>query len=218
MKTEVVLQRKFLNGVIRQKSKSSLMSANDMELNANSYRISNGKNTRPISEYFKLQDTKELMVQICEEYNVTMDEVKQVAKGRNGGTWVHPLLLVDLGMWYSPKFKVKVLAWAMDNLCLERDNSGDGFKAMNAALKEAYPEHMNRSHISYIRVANRVAEACEVGTGKDRWNSASEEQLMIRSSISDMVIAFADVAKNAGECVTMAINSAIDMHNRRRLR
>jgi len=47
------------------------------------------------------------------------------SRGKNGGTWMHPILFIDFAMWINPKFKVKVLKFLHDKLIKHRIDTGD---------------------------------------------------------------------------------------------
>lgn len=194
----------MLGSNVRQNHKTLMMNANDLHDIGSVHRREENLSPKRLVEFFRLESTVELIEVICLEEDITLDQVKKSASGRYGGTWVHPLLLVKLGMWYSPKFEVRVLKWAMDNLCMARDDSGDTNKAMNVALDESYPEEMKRPY-AYASVARKIADACGVCTSKDKWEKATEDQLKLRTKIQDNIIVLAGMASNAGECVTLAV-------------
>ena len=50
--------------------------------------------------------------------------------------------------------------------------------------------------------------ACQVGTGKDKWQEASEQQLKLRDKIQENVCILADVTPNVGTCLNKAIEKA----------
>ena len=62
--------------------------------------------------------------------------------------------------------------------------------------------------IRYKEIANLIAMACKVGEGKDRWQSATEEQLKKRDKIQNNVIVIADLCANVGTCISKAIAKA----------
>jgi hypothetical protein len=205
MKTEVIMKREFFGDFIQQKSHSEMFSANDIMLVGNKQRAQKGLSTKILAAYFDTQETKELINQIKWEFNLQDYQVKSVTKGRNGATWVHPLLFVDLAMWLSPELKVKVLKWVMDGLMELRDNSGDSFKSMNFALQTNFPKEFNNPR-NFMSVANAIAKACGVyDIGADKWQLATKEQLLLRERIQNLITIYADVIDDLETCVNKAI-------------
>lgn len=209
MKTTVVMQRDLLGMVVRQDSKTEMFNANDMHKIGNENRKINGMTEKQLASYFDLDSTTELINAICLEDNLKLDDVKRSKRGKNGGTWVHPVLFVDMAMWYSPKLKAKIIRWVIDGLLSARNDSGDSFKIMNKNLTKNFPKEFENP-MSYMKAANQVANACKVGSGKDKWEKASEHQLKMRDKIQENVCILADVTPNAGTCINKSISKAIE--------
>jgi hypothetical protein len=210
MKTEVIMKRDFFGSLIQQRSHSELFCANDIMLIGNGFRSKHGLPAKVMAAYFDLQETRELIEQIKWEFNLEPESIKTVTRGRNGGTWIHPLLFVDLAMWINPEFKVKVLKWVLDGLMESRDNSGDSFKAMNAAIKENYPNQATAE--IYIKIAGVISRACGVyEIGADRWQLATKEQIERRDRIHVRIATYADVVDNVVDCVNKAVAKELNV-------
>lgn len=205
MKTTVYLERKLLSGVIRQRSDSGMLNAGDLHKVANIARKSRGMAEKQMASYFALQSTAELITELQLGSNLEMGEIKATKRGKDGGTWLHPILFMDMAMWYSPELKVKIIGWVVDNLVWARNESGDSYRAMCDALHDHYPDQMHDS-IVYARIATRIASACGVQVG--RWESASAEQLERRDRIHKNAILLAGVAGNMPDCINHAIAKA----------
>tara|TARA_R110002020_G_scaffold394423_1_gene604462 strand:+ start:41 stop:697 length:657 start_codon:yes stop_codon:yes gene_type:complete len=208
MKTKVIMERSMMGLPVRQDSKTEMFNANDMHNIGNEHRVNLGLGKKQLASYFDLDSTKELINAVCMEDNIQSEDVKISRRGKNGGTWVHPVLFVDLVMWYSPKLKAKIIKWVIDGLLSARNNSGDSFKEANKVLTKYFPKEFE-SPIAYMQAANQVANACKVGTGKDKWQKASEDQLILRDKIQDNICLLADVTPNAGTCINKAISKAM---------
>lgn len=207
MKTSVIMERKIMGMVVRQNSKSKMFNANDFHKIANEHRKIEGLPPKQLAQYFELDGTKELMKEVCLSELLKLDDVKKSSRGKYGGTWVHPVVFVDLAMWYSPKLKVRIINWVLDGLMEMRDESGDSFKRMNSTLAKTFPGEF-ANPIGYIKVSNAIAEACKVGDEKNKWQKASKEQLEFRDSIQRNIELIADLCPNVGECLTKAISKA----------
>lgn len=57
------------------------------------------------------------------------------SRGKNGGTWMHPLLFVDFAMWLNPTFKYHVLKFVTDNLIQLRIQAKDGYNEFIEAIR-----------------------------------------------------------------------------------
>lgn len=215
MKTGVIMKRDLMGLSVRQNSKDGMFCANDINDIGNMHRKGLNLSTKQIGSYFNLDSTRELINAVCIEENITIDEVKKSKRGKNGGTWLHPIVFVDMAMWYSPQLKAKILRWVMDGLLLSRNESGTSFVEMNKVLTKYFSKEFD-SPIAYIRIANQIANACKVGSGSDKWQLASEEQLKLRDKIQDNVCILADVSPNAGTCVSKSISKAF-IHQRKAL-
>lgn len=206
MKTAVIMERDLVGGVVRQNHKTGMLNANDLHTIGNLLRKQSGLTEKQMAAYFNLDSTEELINEICLVENLSSDEVKQSKRGKMGGTWVHPVLFVDMAMWYSPQLKVKILKWVMDGLLDARDNSGESYKRMASALKQNFPDEF--TPLKMAEVARTIAAECRVGIDQDKWQKASEKQLIQRDAIQDAVTMIADLCPNIGTTIQKAINKA----------
>jgi hypothetical protein len=197
MKTEVVMQRQLFGKQIRQKSLDNFFSANDLVGAGNYYRAINGLPIFNLGNYLKNQSTIEFMDEVKSRYG---DCIK-VKKGRNGETWVHPLVFVDIALAIDPKLKVEVYEWMFDNLIKYRNDSGDSYKEMSAAI---FTRHQNiRTFKEYItQVASLIKHSLKV----DSWQTATEEQLKKRDLIHNSIKLLSKVLKDPDQIVRVAID------------
>lgn len=204
MKTAVVMERKLFGGVIRQNHKTGMLNANDLHKVGNAMRKNAELSPKQMGAYFMTDSADDLIKEICLVENVGVEDVKVSKKGKFGGTWVSPVLFVDMAMWYSPQLKVQIIKWVIDGLLDARDNSGESYKRMASALKQNFSSEF--SPIKMIEVANTIAAECKVGIGKDKWQKASESQLKKREKIQDTITMIADLCPNIGASLNKAIN------------
>ncbi len=207
MKTSKIMKRNLMGYEVRQNHKTEMLNANDLHKAGNAIREINGMTKKQMAAYFNLDSTSELIKEICVLDGLRLDEVKKSTRGKSGGTWIHPIVFIDLAMWYSPELKVRILKWVQDGLLMARDNSGESFKDMTSALNRAFPIEMSNP-MRYREIANLIAMECKVGSEKDRWETASESQLKKRDKIQSNIILIADLCANVGTCVTKAIQKA----------
>lgn len=204
MKTAKIMKRSLMGYEIRQNHKTEMLNANDLHKAGNALRKSAGVTVKQMASYFNLDSTQELLKEVCIVDGLRIEEVKKSTRGKAGGTWVHPIVFIDMAMWYSPELKVRILKWVQDGLLMARDSSGESFKEMASALNKAFPNEM-KNPIRYREVSNMIAMACKVGESKDRWEKASEQQLKKRDKIQSNVSLIADLCANVGTCLSKAI-------------
>lgn len=93
---------------------------------------------RDLKDYFDFSQTKEYLEAVRKEENIyEVVKASRANKGDNAGTWVHPLVFVDLCMWLNPEFKVKVLKFVRDELMFLRNEVGDCHNEFKDALSAA---------------------------------------------------------------------------------
>lgn len=205
MKTAVIMERKLFGGMIRQNHKTGMLNANDLHKIGNALRRESDMKEKIMGSYFAVEATNDLIKEICLVDNVGVDEVKKVGRGSvNKGTWLTPVLFVDMAMWYSPQLKVRIIKWVIDDLLGSRDESGESYKTMAGTLSRTFPDEF--SPIKMSKIANTIAAECKVGTGKDKWQKASEAQLKKRYQIQDAIALISDLCPNMGTAVHKAIN------------
>lgn len=212
MKTAVIMERELLGKTIRQNHKTGMLNVNDLHKIGNDLRVRSGMGEKQIGSYFILDSTIDLINEICLVENIGVDDVKLSKKGKFGGTWVNPILFVDMAMWYSPQLKVRILQWVIDGLLEARDESGNAFREMNSALSRHFKNEY--SPLKAAEVANTIAAECKVGVDKDKWQKATEEQLTKRKQIQEAIILIADLCPNIGTTVNKAINKVKSMESR----
>ncbi len=66
--------------------------------------------------YLRNDTTEAFLAALEAETHIRASELIQTVKGGNGqqGTWVHPLVAMNLAQWLSPEFAVKVSQWIFE--------------------------------------------------------------------------------------------------------
>jgi len=196
MKTEVQMKRELFGMEISQKSKSEMFSATDLIKAGNKWRYANGLSFFNSTDYFNKKSTKEFMAELQNKYGTVVIKERK----RTQQTWVHPLLFIDMALEISPKLKIEVYEWLFDNLIKFRNDSGDSYKEMAAAL---YQRISNVREFPKIisNIALTVKDACNV---KD-WEHATESQLKKRDKIHNAIKLLTRVLQNIDQIVRIAI-------------
>lgn len=202
MKTAFHLKRKFLTGEVRQNSKTKMFSASDMVKIANHRRAELNRPKFNLSAYLKNASSLEFIEELQNEY--PDQKIISVTRGRNAGTWVHPLLFIDIALSIDPKLKIRVYKWIYDELVRYRNDSGSSYKKMVGAL---YQRDTNKQSFQkkIVKIAKYIREKCNV---KD-WNKATEDELKLRDTIHNNISLLCDVLRDSDQAVRIGVDRAI---------
>ena len=196
MKTEVQMKRELFGMEISQKSKSEMFSATDLVKAGTKWRLANQMSVFNMTAYLDRKSTKEFMSELSAKYG----EVLIKSRGRTAQTWVHPLLFIDMALEISPKLKIEVYEWLFDNLIKYRNDSGDSYKEMSAAIWQRCSNVREFPKI-ISNIALSVKECCNV---RD-WEHATELQLKKRDKIHNAIKLLTRVLQNVDQIVRIAI-------------
>lgn len=73
------------------------------------------------------------------DYKYFPKSIVVVTRGKNGGTYMTPLMFLDFAMWLNPAFKVKVLKFVQDEMIKFRNLAGDAYSTMCRAVCSILP-------------------------------------------------------------------------------
>lgn len=103
---------------------------------------------KEVTKFFELQSTSELVKVIMERENLnTQDSTYLKTRGKNGGTWMHPVLFIDFAMWINPHFKYDVIKFVYDEMIKFRNLAGDAYPSMCRAVRSIMPEPIFREKV-----------------------------------------------------------------------
>lgn len=199
MKTTQIMSRKFLDGEITQNHKTGWFNATELLSIANKYRETQGELPKRINDYLKKQETREFIATIAKKEEIS--EVVKVTQGRYGGTWVHPLILIDIAMWLSMDFKYQAMQWLQDRLLEYRDVSGDDYKKLSSVICTKI--NPARAGVVIPDIARKIKDR----VGISDWNSASEFDLQRRTQIQKDIILLCKTSVSLDEAVRIAIDN-----------
>jgi len=197
MKTEVTMKRNLFGVEIRQKSKTEMFSGTDLVNAGNKWRRANELKDFNMAVWLKGVSTTEFIEELEKKYK---EKAVIKGRGRNGGTWLHPLLFIDMALAISPKLKIETYEWLFDRLIKSRNDSGSSYKLMCGSLFVRHGD--KKEFVKYISsVANSIKLKCKV----EDWQEASEVQLAKRDNIHKDIAWLADSLNNNEEAVRMAL-------------
>jgi hypothetical protein len=197
MITEVIMKRELFGHQISQKSKSEFFSATDLQRAGNEWRRANGLSDFNMAQFFKSRAAIEFITELESKYNT---KAILTTRGRLSSTWVHPLLFIDIALAISPKLKIEVYDWIFDSLIKNRNNSGDSYKQMSAAL---WQRHTN--HREFPVFISKVADYIKSQIGVTDWNEATKEQLELRDKIHTAIKLYCNVLTNPRDAVRLGV-------------
>jgi hypothetical protein len=88
-----------------------------------------------LDDFFINKNVKEFIeALIAEEKLNGKNSCYLTTRGKTGGTWMHPYLFVKFAMWLNPRFEVKVIKFVYDEMIKYRNEAGDAYKALSAAV------------------------------------------------------------------------------------
>lgn len=184
MITEVIMHRGLFDSEIRQKSKSGFFNATDLVRAANVWRRDKGMAPFNLSYFLKEKRTEAFLDALSEKYGTVLE----VTRGRDGTTWVHPYLFIDIALALDPQLKIEVYGWLYDYLLKYRNDSGDSYKKMSGSIANAVPNRENfRTVIASVAVKIRTA------IGVEDWQHATQEQLELRDKMHNNISLLCDI-------------------------
>lgn len=140
MITNNIMKRELANFTVEQRTKDAFSNASDLlkqwnsEENLNTQKNGEYKK-KDIDDYFNNKTTKQFIKALYDEEGYTAANPAWVStRGKNGGTWMSPLLFIDFAMWLNPVFKVKVLRFVYDKMLTYRNEAGDAYKELASAM------------------------------------------------------------------------------------
>lgn len=202
MQTQVIMKRELFGCEISQQSKTEFFSATELVKAGNKWRRANELSEFNLSQYMKGIS----FVEFKKELEAKYGEVSSSSRGRNSNTWVHPLLFIDIALAINPKLKIEVYEWLFDNLIRFRNESGDSYKDMAAAI---YSRHTNKREFpSYIQ---RVANYIKLSLNVSDWQKATEYQLKKRDTIYNSIRLLCNVLNDTEQAVRLGVKENIDI-------
>ncbi len=136
MKTNQIMIRPMGDFKVIQRTKDAFFNATDL---LKQWNKRSGQQKQMV-HYTDNSSTEEFIkALISEEMFKERNSVLIQSRGKNGGTWMHPLLFIDFAMWLNPTFKIKVLKFVYDEMIRYRNLAGDAYQSMCCAVCSILP-------------------------------------------------------------------------------
>ena len=131
MKTNNVILRPMGQFQVQQRTKDGMFNATAL---LKQWNESSG-DKKEVTKFFENENTKAFISALIEEEKLnTQNSAYLKSRGKNGGTWMHPILFVKFAMWLNPRFEVKVIKFVYDEMIKYRNEAGDAYKELSAAI------------------------------------------------------------------------------------
>lgn len=133
MKTNQVMARTMGLFLVYQRTKDGMFNATSL---LRQWNESTGEK-KEITKFFENSNTKEFIQALMEEENLnTQNSAYLKSRGKNGGTWMHPILFIKFAMWLNPRFEVKVIKFVHDQMIAYRNEAGEAYKELSSAVSK----------------------------------------------------------------------------------
>ena len=137
MKTNQEMTRKMGNFSVIQRTKDGMFNATDL---LRQWNTSSGEK-KEIYKFFDNENTRQFVEALILEENLnTQNSAYLKSRGKNGGTWMHPILFIKFAMWLNPRFEVQVIKFVSDEMIRYRNEAGDAYKELSSAVMKIVPK------------------------------------------------------------------------------
>lgn len=144
MKTNQEMIRPMGEFRVVQRTKDGFFNATEL---LKQWNVSNNSK-KELKHYFENQSANELINTIVERENLNSRNSAYLgSRGKNGGTWMHPVLFIDFAMWINPHFKYDVIKFVYDEMIKFRNLAGDAYPSMCRAVRSIMPEPIFREKV-----------------------------------------------------------------------
>lgn len=144
MKTNQEMIRPMGEFRVVQRTKDGFFNATEL---LKQWNVSNNSK-KELKHYFENQSANELINTIVERENLNSRNSAYLgSRGKNGGTWMHPILFIDFAMWINPSFKYDVIKFVYDEMIKFRNLAGDAYPSMCRAVRSIMPEPIFREKV-----------------------------------------------------------------------
>lgn len=173
MKTNQILTRQMGDFDVLQRTSDGFFNATTLLRQWND----NEGMKKSLDHYFENKSSNEFIDTIIEKEKLnTRKSVYLKTRGRNGGTWMHPILFIDFAMWINPAFRYDVLKFVYDQLVKYRNEAGNAYKEM--AVQVASISKKNEAAKNISKVATALNHIVYNAHEKQIRNKRAEETTM----------------------------------------
>lgn len=150
MKTDQVMLRPMGCFSVEQRTKDGFFNATALLKQWNE----NSGQQKQMSHYTDNASTQEFITALLKEENLKeRNSVLLQTRGKNGGTWMHPIAFLDFAMWLNPRFEVKVIKFIYDQMIAYRNETGDAYRELSMAVAKIVAPNFMQSAMKQLAQA-----------------------------------------------------------------
>ena len=139
---------------------------------------------KEIADFFKLEQTNAFIEVMENEGDLNTGDPPYLAtRGKQGGTWMHPILFIKFAMWINPRFEYYVIKFVYDQLIEYRHSAGDQYRSLTRELSTLV-------NVDYARVAKCLNYIVFGHHAPELRQNATQEQLKELANLQEK-LAFA---------------------------
>lgn len=190
MKTNQTLTRPMGNFEVFQRTQDGFFNATALLKQWNSQ----SKSERKMDNYFNVKGTNEFVDTIMKRENLHTPKMvylkSRASRGINSGTWMHPMLFIDFAMWINPEFKYDVLKFVYDQLIQYRNEAGNAYKDMCAAIASVSKNDEIAKNISKIaKAVNIVVYGRHIKEARNKMaeENSMKELVSLQSNVAQLI-------------------------------
>lgn len=147
MKTNQVMLRPMGQFEVVQRTKDGMFNATNLLQQWNNANCEH----KEVTKFFENANTKAFIKALIKEENLnTQNPAYLKSRGKNGGTWLHPILFIKFAMWLNPRFEVQVIKFVYDQMIQYRNEAGDAYRELSAAVATIVPGSEMKSKMRKI--------------------------------------------------------------------
>lgn len=147
MKTNQVMIRPMGQFKVEQRTRDAMFNATML---LRQWNEANG-DKKELKDFFRNESTKSFIDALIAEENLNGEKSPYLsARGKNGGTWMHPYLFVKFAMWLNPRFEVKVIKFVYDQMIEYRNEAGNAYRELGSAVSKIVSKDFMASAMSKI--------------------------------------------------------------------
>ena len=127
------MNRKLKDFDVYQRTKDGFFNATSLLKQWN--KLNGAK--KELKEFFENKGTDEFLEVFKNEEVANGGNSPYLAtRGKQGGTWMHPILFIKFAMWLNPRFEYFVIRFVYDELIKYRHDAGDNYRTITRAAQQ----------------------------------------------------------------------------------
>ena len=156
MKTNQEMVRRMGKFNVTQRTKDGFFNATELLKQWNESVILNREispylSQKELKEFFSNKGTRQFIEALMEEENLNAQNPAYIkSRGKNGGTWMHPILFIKFAMWLNPRFEVQVIKFVHDQMIRYRNDAGDAYRRLSSAISTIVPKNEMKQRMKKV--------------------------------------------------------------------